>query len=580
MDKTTVDSYKKMLTGKDRDDKELLKKIGELYYKGDNNVEKDFSEAVQYLKRAAGFGDSEAAFFLANCYYEGGHGIRPDADLAFQYCRASANKGNKEAMKLLSFFYSEGVGTPKDIKAAKNWNDRGGGGDGSDKEKSETLVKDENSVENNSPKQNESYTAKNTKEAKRPSENKGLTQEPDIDGSGGVEPVAKGSKSKLPIVIISGAVLAGLVTFLIVFLNISSQNSVIIVDSNGNTIEAANNKKDEENSDSDDAEKKDKKHPEKIEIQPVFERSAMAEPAEILYDSGNITREGQVDTFDYTTPRDGRYRIEIADMPGSMRVDVGFYDPAGEAIGEETGCKNGQGVTVKYLKPDTTYKITVKQNTGIGSYRVVVGVQKPTPDITELTRIDDSVEYTDQRNLYNFVVPRDGCYRFELSGLKSGADTDMLIFNDPGDKISENLGCGNGDGITLADVKKGDIYEIQVRQKNGYSDYSLNIGQQKGTVNITDNSIITDSLEYIGQRNIYSFNAGSSGNVTFTLSGMSSGMAVKFIVMDENGNVLTENSNCRNNTEVSISDVNLGTHYFIHVEECSSGTGGYTLNVE
>ena len=415
--------------------------------------------------------------------------------------------------------------------------------------------------------------------AKKP-EGDALTGIPDIeDVKSGTEITGTGGtkKNKLPIVIIAGAVLAGLVTFLIIFLNMSNQNNVVIVDSNGNTIEVAQTTASGENADV--TESKEGAQANVTEIQPIYARSAAADPATILYENGNISRKGQVDTFEFVTPREGRYRVEAVNMPSNMSVDIGFYNPKGEAVEEKEDCKNGKGVTVHYLQPDTAYKIEVKQHTGTGSYRVMVGVQKPTPDITELTRIDDSVEYTDQRNLYNFVVPRDGRYRFELSGLSYGVDTIMHIWDDPGNKVAEKNGVGNEDGLTLDNVKAGEIYEIQVRQSNGYSGYSLNIGQQKETVNIANKSVVKDSMEYTDQRNVYSFNASSSGSVTFTLSDMDSDMAVEMIVKDDKGNTIASEAKCKNDGGLSIKDVASGSHYFVQLVQ-SNGMGAYTLKVE
>ena len=425
-----------------------------------------------------------------------------------------------------------------------------------------------------------------------------VTGAPDIeDVKGGAETAGTtgAKKSKLPIIIISGAVLAGLVTFLIIFLNMANQkdSDVKPADPDTSTSEGGVTDPTDPSSDvetdpkdtsssgtTDPSESTEPTEPENVtEVKPIFQRSATVEPATIMYYDGSFTQEGETDSIEFTPPRDGRYRVEAVNMPSSMSVDLGFYDSKGVAVEENTECRNGQGVTVKQVKGDQTYTVELKQNTGTGNYRVSIGVQKSTPDITDLTRIDDSVEYTDQRNLYNFVVPRDGWYRFELSGLDSGVDTIMHIWDDPGNKISEKNGVRNGDGLTLNDVKAGDIYEIQVRQSNGYSDYSLKIGQQKETVNIANKSVVHDSIEYTDQHNIYSFNASSSGSVKFTLSDMSPDMAVELIVKDSNGNTVASQANCKNDGGISIKNVASGMHYYVQVVQ-SSGTGDYTLKVE
>ncbi len=379
-------------------------------------------------------------------------------------------------------------------------------------------------------------------------------------------------KNKIPLIIISAAVLAGIVTFLLVFL--LNQNKVSEV---GSHI-ADNSAVSAQDADDKDAVSETAADNTDIIIDPVSERIKSAEPAQMKYIDCRIDRSGQSESFNYSIPREGRYRVEVTNMPEAMSVDVSFYDSKGEVVGEEKGCKNGQGVTVKYLDPKNTYTIQVKQNSGTGSFRLAVWEQKPTKDVTELTRIDESVEYTDQRNLYNFEVPLDGRYRFELSGLESDTETDMLIFNDPGDKISEKIGCGNGEGLTLDNVKAGEIYEVQVRQKNGFSGYSLNIGQQKETVNISNNSNILDNFQYSDQRNIYSFNASSTGSVTFTLSEMDADMSADIFIKDDKGNTMASAAGCSKGEAVTMNNISAGTHYFVQVIQ-KNGVGDYTLTV-
>ena len=408
------------------------------------------------------------------------------------------------------------------------------------------------------------------------------SKEPDIEEftslkSSAVEPAKK--KKKLPVVIAAGAALAGLATFLIIFLTMSNNNSVVIVDSNGNTIEVVQTENNQTvAAQSAESGKNDIKDYNPVNISQITPRSTVADPATILHDSGSISASGQIDTFSFTTPRDGRYRIQMSGMGSGMTVDMNFLSPTGEELESKSGCRNGDGVTVKYLEANKQYTIQIIQKTGQGGYGIDVGIQKPTPDITDITQINDSVEYTDQRNLYNFVVPRNGTYRFELANLASGTDTQMYIFDDPGNKISEDTNCRNGEGLTLKDVKAGTIYEIQVRQNTGLSSYTLNIGQQKEQTVIKSKDLVNDSLEFTDQVNIYSFNASSSGSVTFTMVDMPSDMTVEMHVEDDSGRQLASEVNCKKNGGISIQNAAAGEHFVVKVVQ-STGQGAYSLAV-
>lgn len=206
---------------------------------------------------------------------------------------------------------------------------------------------------------------------------------------------------------------------------------------------------------------------------PTSGETFTAEPATIISREGYIYQLGQVDGYTFTAPRDGRYRVSVYTYSGLDDVNIFFYDSNGELIDSAEKCTDGDGVTVKNLIGGSNYEIRVSQNDGIGSYYIDVGLQKPTIDISALSQVYDSMEYTDQRNLYSFTVPTDGTYTFSIAGMYSGDSVQMYIFDDPGNKIDSNDNCINGTGLALKNVKAGDVYEIQVRQGSGMGDYIL-----------------------------------------------------------------------------------------------------------
>lgn len=52
------------------------------------------------------------------------------------------------------------------------------------------------------------------------------------------------------------------------------------------------------------------------------------------------------------------------------------------------------------------------------------------------------------------------------------------------------------------------------------NNYILSIGIKKETIDISDLTSISDSIEYKEQRNVYTYFAERTGKVTFTLEGM------------------------------------------------------------
>lgn len=291
-----------------------------------------------------------------------------------------------------------------------------------------------------------------------------------------------------------------------------------------------------------------------IDVSPIKENEITIDKATIDIHKGNITEEGQVDEYSFTVPRDGRYRFELSEIRSGTSVDLKLINSLGETIATNYGAKNWDGLTVKNLETDDKYIIKVIQNSGMGSYILSVGNQKEIIDVTEKTKIFDSVEFTDQRNVYKFVVPRDGRYHFELSEVHNGTSFDFLVFNHLGDTIGTNYGAGNKDGITIKDLKQGEECTIQIRQSTNFGSYQLCIGFQKEIIEVSPNTIINDSIQYIDQRNVYNFTCEDSMSHTVTITGLSDSCSVDLKSFNHLGETITTNYGARNGDTIAINE--------------------------
>ncbi len=296
-----------------------------------------------------------------------------------------------------------------------------------------------------------------------------------------------------------------------------------------------------------------------------------------IKDSIEFTDQRNVYTF--TAPRDGRYRFEVSGITSGCAVELYVFNSLGESLGSDTYCTNGEGVTLKSIKAGEVYTVNVRYSTGYTNYTLAFGSQKPTVDASELTQITDSIEYTDQRNVYSFSPSEDGRYRFEIEGLKSGCAVELYVFNSLGESLDSDTYCTNGEGVTLKSLDSNETYEIQVRQSSGLSSYSLNIGIQKPTTGIKSNVVVSDSVEYTDQRNVYAFTADKSGTYTFTISGLSSGCAVELYAFNELGETITSDTYCTNGEKITLKNLKPGDTYEIQVRQ-SSGVSSYQLTIE
>ena len=88
---------------------------------------------------------------------------------------------------------------------------------------------------------------------------------------------------------------------------------------------------------------------------------------------------------------------------------------------------NGEGLTIKDMQAGETYQIQVRQYSGYDMYNLNLGLQKETVDISEYSSVSDSIQYTDQRNVYTYTPSLTGKYRFEIQDLTDGSNNEVNI---------------------------------------------------------------------------------------------------------------------------------------------------------
>lgn len=90
-------------------------------------VEREDTQALHWLQRAAELGSPEAMFDLALEYREGGL-VEKNGDLFMHWLRKAAEEDEKDAQYLLAASYEHGNGVPQDANLARVWYDRAAAG--------------------------------------------------------------------------------------------------------------------------------------------------------------------------------------------------------------------------------------------------------------------------------------------------------------------------------------------------------------------------------------------------------------------------------------------------------------------
>ena len=309
--------------------------------------------------------------------------------------------------------------------------------------------------------------------------------------------------------------------------------------------------------------------------------------ATIYVYNGSLTIEDQIDPYFFTPNISGSYRFEISGLTYGTGHKVNLViKNSGDGVVDSTsyGIANDEGLTVNNLQAGEVIQVQVKQYAGLDSYSLSIGNQKEVVDITGYTVVKDRIEFKDQRNIYLFTPPITGKYRFEISDLTKGSNhkVNLLVFNSGGgEEASTSYGIMNGDGLTIASMQAGQTYEVQVRQYSGYDSYSLNIGYQKNSVDITGYNVIADSVQYRDQNNIYYFTPTVTGRYRFEISNLTKGSNNKvnlYVWNSRGGEEGSTSYGITNGEGLTIKDMQAGETYQVQVRQYS-GYDMYNLNV-
>lgn len=133
----------------------------------------------------------------------------------------------------------------------------------------------------------------------------------------------------------------------------------------------------------------------------------------------------------------------------------------------------------------------------------------------------------------------------------------------------------NGDGIT-ADLDADTKYFFVVEQGGNTGSYTLSIGSQKATTEITSYTLIADSTQFTNQRNVYHFTSSVSGNYRFELSNVPQNIWFKYCLYNSSMEQLSYGSG--DNGDGITANLDADTEYYFVVEQ-GGNTGSYTLNV-
>ena len=259
------------------------------------------------------------------------------------------------------------------------------------------------------------------------------------------------------------------------------------------------------------------------------------EAAQIQKYDGKMTKSGQKDTYKLKAGESGLYRFEFSGLVSGFTVTLAVYDQADYRLDIAYGCSNNDGLSLM-LEKDKTYRIELEAYDGTGSYTLSIGQQKKTVDLSGYNVLQDAIEFTDQQINYQYVPEEDGVYTFTVAQVKNGVTVTIALYDELGYRLDINYSLGRDEAFT-ATLEKGKTYLYQIIQYGDPGSFTINIGGQKPVTEIPGEgiSVLTDSIRYEQQENLYSFQPKVSGLYRFEIRQIKSGNSVAMLIQDEDG---------------------------------------------
>jgi hypothetical protein len=291
----------------------------------------------------------------------------------------------------------------------------------------------------------------------------------------------------------------------------------------------------------------------------------------------SLSRVNEVQTFNITPAQSGNHRFWISQMHEGNSVHLVFKDELGHQVTYSNYMEDGDGCTVELTAGQTyTVQVTTRACTTAGDCVIKVGYQTATLDVSQYNLVNDAISFVEQVNHYTFTPAVDGTYRFRFTEMVSDMDVNIYVYNRLGERVGYATYLSNNEGLTVENLKAGEQYKISVFYRTGKGTYTLKIGKQHGTLDVSGYTAVHDNLYYSGQNNRYTFVAPANGNYRVELANIPNSSEVYIKLFNSLGEQVSYNNYAGNGEGFNLTNLTAGDTYTIHVSYKSTSVP-YTL---
>lgn len=229
-----------------------------------------------------------------------------------------------------------------------------------------------------------------------------------------------------------------------------------------------------------------------------------------------------------------------------------------------------KGGTIELTKGDI-YKVKVVQNEGMPKYTIKIGVPNKIKDVQE-DKITGEIKYNDQTDTFNYTTPRTGVYRFDFEIDDVNNEYDFKIFDEKREEIVNTYSSNEGKTVEL---QKGKKYEIQIGQNTGFAKYAIQIHIPNKVYTI-NNNVISGSISYIDQQNVYYYTPKRTGTYGFSFGINNAENSYRISLFDSKNEVIFDTYSSNECKEVELKK---NQKYRLHVNY-SRGFEKYKISIK
>lgn len=280
---------------------------------------------------------------------------------------------------------------------------------------------------------------------------------------------------------------------------------------------------------------------------------------------GEDSREEQ-----YMATQTGIYRFDFDIDDVNKGYCFYILDSKQEEV--QRGYSSDSGINA-YMESGMEYTLVVEHSEQEEEVEYCISIHSPDGiENIEGKSIKGEISYIGQEKEYIYSAQRSGIYRFDFEIDDVNNEYDFKIFDEKREEIVNTYSSNEGKTVEL---QKGKKYEIQIGQNTGFAKYAIQIHIPNKVYTI-NNNVISGSISYIDQQNVYYYTPKRTGTYGFSFGINNAENSYRISLFDSKNEVIFDTYSSNECKEVELKK---NQKYRLHVNY-SRGFEKYKISIK